>query len=273
MIHDIALTQKHIIFPVFGYVSSLERLKAGKVHWGWDSSKPTYIGILPRNGDGRDIRWFKGPERCMVHTCNARTEGTKVILEAPVADSNQFPFFPAVDGTPWNPQKALHFIRRLSFDLNSKNDSYQEEILIPGQNIIDLIRIDQRYLSLPCQYAYAGFNDRNRPFDEARAGNLKGRVTNSYGRFDLRSGKTDAYFAGETHSLQEPCFVPHSRQAPEGAGYLIGMASNFADMRSELIIADAQNLAAGDVARVILPFRSTQQVHGIWVDESELPLA
>jgi carotenoid cleavage dioxygenase-like enzyme len=41
-------------------------------------------------------------------------------------------------------------------------------------------------------------------------------------------------------------------------------------MRSELIIADAQNLEAGDVARVILPFRTSAQVHGIWAGAEEL---
>jgi carotenoid cleavage dioxygenase len=273
MIHDVALTQKHVIFPVFGYVTSMERLKAGKEHWVWDSSKPMYIGILPRGSDGKDIRWFKGPERCMVHTCNARTEGNRVILEAPIADSNQFPFFASIDGSPWNPQKARHYIRRLTFDLSSKDDSYKEEIIIPNQSITDLIRIDQRYLSLPYQYAYAGYNDPNRPFDEARAGNLKGRVQNCYGRFDLRSGKIDAYFAGDSHSLQEPYFVPRAKKGAEGDGYLVGVASNFAEMRSELIIADAQHLEAGDIARVILPFRASSQVHGIWVDEDQLPFA
>jgi carotenoid cleavage dioxygenase-like enzyme len=44
-------------------------------------------------------------------------------------------------------------------------------------------------------------------------------------------------------------------------------------MRSELIIADAQHLEAGDIARVILPFRASSQVHGIWVDEDQLPFA
>jgi carotenoid cleavage dioxygenase len=232
-----------------------------------------FIGILPRGSDGKDIRWFKGPERCMVHTCNARTEGSKVILEAPIADSNQFPFFASIDGTPWNPQKARHFIRRLTFDLNSKGDAFKEEIIIPQQSIMDLIRIDQRFLSLPYQYAYAGFADPGRPFDEARAGNLKGRVQNCYGRFDLRSGAIDAYFAGDSHSLQEPYFVPRGKNSAEGDGYLVGVASNYAEMRSELIIADAQHLAAGDVARVILPFRASSQVHGVWVDEAELPFA
>ncbi len=29
-------------------------------------------------------------------------------------------------------------------------------------------------------------------------------------------------------------------------------------------------LSDGDVARVILPFRASSQVHGIWVDNSEV---
>jgi carotenoid cleavage dioxygenase len=53
----------------------------------------------------------------------------------------------------------------------------------------------------------------------------------------------------------------------------MGVANNYAEMRSELIIADAQRLEEGDVARVLLPFRATSQVHGRWVDESELPFA
>ena len=82
MVHDIGLTQKHVIIPVFGFVSSMERLKEGKVHWGWDNTKPAYVGIIPRDGEAKDIRWFKGPSRATVHTLNARTEGEKVILEA-----------------------------------------------------------------------------------------------------------------------------------------------------------------------------------------------
>ena len=227
---------------------------------------------MSRDSNGADVRWFKGPERCMVHTCNAVTEGNKVVLEAPVADSNQFPFFPAIDGSPWNPLKGRHFLRRLTFDLDSKADSFSEETLFPGRNIVDLVRVDPRYLSVPYRYAYAPYGDTAKPFDEARSGNLKGRVTNCYGRFDLREGKTDVYFAGDTHSLQEPCFVPKSAKGPEGEGYLIGVASNYAEKRSELIIADAQNLQGGDLARVILPFRAVPQVHGIWVDEAQLPL-
>jgi len=136
--------------------------------------------------------------------------------------------------------------------------------------VVDLSRIDTRFMSLKQRYGFTGFSDPKQPFDESRAGNLKGRVTNTFGRFDFETGKLNTYFAGPTHSLQEPCFVPRPGRAAEGDGYLIGVASNYAEMRSELVIADAKNLEAGDVARVILPFRSTAQVHGIWAGAEEL---
>jgi carotenoid cleavage dioxygenase len=98
-------------------------------------------------------------------------------------------------------------------------------------------------------------------------------VSNCYGRFDLATGTMSSYFAGDTHSLQEVCFVPRDKNAPEGDGYIMGLASNYAEMRSELIIADTQHLEEGDVARVILPFRATSQVHGRWMNEDQLPFA
>jgi carotenoid cleavage dioxygenase len=53
----------------------------------------------------------------------------------------------------------------------------------------------------------------------------------------------------------------------------MGVASNYAEMRSELIIADSRHLEDGDIARVILPFRATSQVHGRWMAEDQLPFA
>ena len=269
MLHDVALTQKHFVIPMCGYVTGLDRLKEGKIHWAWDTTKPGYIGVLAREGDGKDIRWFKGPQRCMMHTFNAHTVGSKVILYAPFWDGNFFPFFPNVDGSPWNPKSARAFVRRITLDLKSKSDTWTEEILFPFP-IVDLGKVDPRYLTLEQRYGFTGYADPQRPFDAARAGNLQGRVTNSYGRFDFTTGKFNAYFAGDTHSLQECSFVPRAGSHEEGDGYLVGVASNYAEMRSELIIADARNLEGGDLARVILPFRSTAQVHGIWAAAQEL---
>ena len=269
MMHDMALTQKHVILPAGGFVTSMEMLKDKKNHWAWDPSKPSYIGILPRDGDAKDMRWFFGPKRDMVHTFNARTEGDKVILEAPFFDDNfLFPMFTPVDGSKiQSPMRAR--IRQLTFDLNSKSDQWQEEILWPMQ-VSDLGRVDTRYMTLPTRYGFTGYIDAERPFDEKRGGAMRGRATNIYARFDFQTRKLDNYFVGDVHSLGECCFVPRKGSTEEGDGYLIGVASNLAEMRSELIIADARNLAAGDIARVLLPFRSPS-LHGVWVEEKELP--
>ncbi len=269
IVHDFAVTQDHLIFPFACYTTSMERLRAGKVHWGWDRQLPSMIGIMRRDGDGSDIRWFKGPERCMMHTLNAYSEGNKITLYAPFYDSNFFPFFQNVDGSAWDPGKAVAYVRKLTFDLDKPGDSWEEEILFSTQ-ISDLGKIDPRYMTLPQRYAFTNFNDRSKPFNEERAGNLRGRVTNSYGRFDLHSGVLDSYFVGETHTLQECSFVPRRGSTEEGDGYLIGTASNLAEMRTELVIADAQRLSAGDIARVFLPFRADAQVHGIWCDAEQL---
>jgi carotenoid cleavage dioxygenase-like enzyme len=41
-------------------------------------------------------------------------------------------------------------------------------------------------------------------------------------------------------------------------------------MRSELVIADARRPDEGAIARVLLPFRSSAQVHGRWYGDDEL---
>jgi carotenoid cleavage dioxygenase len=144
--------------------------------------------------------------------------------------------------------------------------------------VSDLGKVDPRVLSLPTRYAYTSFSDPDRPLDRAAiGGGAPASATNSYGRFDLATGKVERYFAGATHNLQELSFVPRKRSGAagftEGDGYLVGVAENLAEQRAELVIADAQRLADGDVARVLLPFRISPQVHGVWAGADELPLA
>jgi carotenoid cleavage dioxygenase-like enzyme len=267
VIHDMALTHRHALFPFGGYVTSPERLREGRIHWGWDKTVPSMIGVVPREGDARDMRWFKGPERCMMHTYNAYSEGNKVILYAPFYEGNFFPFFPNVDGSPFDGSKARAYIRRITLDLDSRSDTWQEEILWPTP-VMDLGKVDPRVLTLNNRYIFTPFHDETKPFDEARAGIPRGRVNNSYGRFDLHTGKMESLFVGDTHSVAEPTFIPRGNGSQEGEGYLIGVVANYAEHRSELVIADAQRLGEGEIARVVLPFRAPGQVHGEWVDAS-----
>jgi carotenoid cleavage dioxygenase-like enzyme len=269
MIHDMAATQKHFVFPMGPYVTSLDWLKSGNTHWGWDPREPSLIGVLPRDGDAKDVRWFKGKTRAMIHVLNAKTAGNIVTLYAAHVDgafSPFFPYFKSVDGSPLQGTGAL--FRKYTIDLASSRDTYEEEVLwdTPVQ---DIARIDTRFMTLPNRYGYSGYNDAAKPFDERRAGIPRRFAMNSYCRFDLETRRVSSYYAGDVHALQECCFVPRKGRTAEGDGYVIGVANNYAELRSELIIADAQHLEDGDVARVILPFRSSG-LHGLWIGDDEV---
>lgn len=268
-LHDIAISRDHIIIPLYPLVTSKEWLEAGNIHWAWDARLPSYVGVLPRNGDAKDIVWFKGPKGAAVHTLNASTQGSKVVLDAPVSDGNPFPFFPNIDGTPFNPELAKTTIRRWTMDLNHPDRPWQEEDLFPHAPGA-LGRIDDRFISLPYRYAYMGYFDPTRPFLPPPPDGMPSfPPTNCYGRFDMKEGRLDTFEAGPEGSLQECCFVPKSKDAPEGVGYLVGVFGNAVEKRSELIMLDAQTMK--EIARVILPFRISEQVHGCWARDDEIP--
>jgi carotenoid cleavage dioxygenase-like enzyme len=274
MMHDFAITQRHIILPTTAMVTSLDRLRQGLNHWAYDRTVPAWVGILPRDGNAQDIRWFKGPpDRAMlIHVTNARTEGNKVILDAPVARGNFNPQFPNLDGAPFDDEARRNTIRRWTFDLSKQGDeAWQEEILFPEIKPTSFTRMDDRYLTQPFRYSFSLLTDPQTPISDGRGRTLRGDTPNAWYRFDHESHRVDRFFAGDTHGLWEPQFVPRRPDAAEGDGYLIGIANDYAQMKSELVIADAQHLAEGPLARVKLPFRLHMQVHGCWVSSRDLP--
>lgn len=64
-------------------------------------------------------------------------------------------------------------------------------------------------------------------------------------------------------------FIPRGVDAPEGDGYLVGLSMNYAEMVSELVILDTQDLSK-HVALCRLPIRLRMGIHGNWVDDTDV---
>jgi carotenoid cleavage dioxygenase-like enzyme len=267
MLHDIAITRSHVIIPGGAAVTSLERLRAGKIHWGWEAGRESFYGIVPRAGDTRAIRWFRGPERSIVHTANAWAEGNRIYLDMPLADGNTWPFFPDIHGAAF--KMHPNTIRRLTFDLDSDSDRCAEEVLFE-QEVTSFTRIDDRFATRRHRYIYVQYVDRGRPFRGRLPQDPRAQPTNALARFDVQDRSMCSFFVGDAHVVQEPCFVPRSGSNVEGDGYLIATVHNLETMRCELLIVDA--MAMQELARVILPFRNPSQVHGVWATGADLPL-
>jgi len=264
MLHDFAVTQKHVIFYVIPLAIDMEQMKSGGIHWSWDRSKPTYFGVLRRGGDGKDVRWFKGPERSATHVMGAFDDGTRVIVDVEMSAFNPFPFMPFRDGTQWNPIQGASHITRLSVDLAKKSVSdYQMEVLYP-HHIGALPRQDDRYHTVPYRIGFL-------PCPDPDPANNQWRPSACYARFDHQTRATQLYKADDGTTLAEACFAPRSARAPEGSGYLMGVASRLKEGgRSDLVILDAEHLDQGPIATVKLPTRVVGQIHGLWVPQEKL---
>ena len=246
IIHDIAITQKHVLIPVIARTTSLERLKSGEPMWEWNGSLPTMVGVLPRDGEAKDVRWYKGPSRNTLHFLNATDRGSKITMELPTSSG----------------ERDASQIRRWTFDLSSKDDAFQEEVVSTTSGFLP--RMDDRFLSLDYRYAYLSSRDSS--------GDAKGPPRmNVLQRLDVHTGEISQCAAEPAHGLQEAMFVPRKNAKGEGDGYVMAIASNYESMTSDLLITDAQQMDHGVIATVKLPFRLRSGTHTNWYPQSVLP--
>ncbi|HUK01901.1 MAG TPA: carotenoid oxygenase family protein [Steroidobacteraceae bacterium] len=257
MIHDFGVTQKHILFYVCPLATNMDIIKAGGPHFAWDSTLPTWLGVMRRGGDGRDLRWFQGPGYMATHGMGAWSDGEKVYFDMDGGDSNQFPFFPQIH-EKWDPVKAQGRVMRFTVNLaNKRQKTYDIENLYPGVSGA-LSRQDDRFHTVPYRYGYLLSSDRT--------------AGSRWAMFDHQTRTAQFFGLGPDVGLAEMCFVPRKKGAPEGDGYLIGVASRYKENgRSDLVLVDTRHLDAGPVCTVKMPYRVPGQIHGFWVPQDELP--
>ena len=263
LLHDFAVTQRHVIFYVFPLAIDMQQMRNGGIHWSWDPTKPTYWGVMRRGGDGKDIRWFKGPERSATHVMGAFEDGTKLYVDMEMSAYNPFPFMPMRDGAKWDPVKGASHITRLSADIGDKSATdYRMEVLYPN-HVGALPRQDDRYHTVAYRI---GFLPCPNPSPEP------GKAANfGWARFDHQTRATQFFDAGEGTTVAEACFAPRSRTAAEGNGYLMGVATRHREGgRCDLIILDAEHLDDGPVATIHLPTKIVGQIHGWWTPAADL---
>jgi carotenoid cleavage dioxygenase len=269
MMHDFGVTEDYAVFHIVPCVSSWDRLEAKLPHFGFDTTLPVYLGILPRKGEAKDMKWFKSPNLFCSHVMNAFNDGSKIYFDTPVAKNNMFPFFPDIHGAPFNREEGRSFMTRWTVDYNSKGDEF-EKVERLTDHMGEFPRIDDRYATQNNRYGWLLVMDASLPFNgpSARASGLR---INNLGFMDLHTGKQSLWFCGPDCLIQEPCFIPKSPASPEGVGYVVALIDNIVLNYSELAIFDALAVENGPIGRAKLPFRLRQGLHGNWMDASGLP--
>jgi carotenoid cleavage dioxygenase-like enzyme len=263
MIHDFAVTEHHVIFPVIPLTVDIERMKQGGQHFQWQPDLPQLFGVLPRKGTADDVRWFHGPaDGFQGHTLNAFEVGRKIIVDMPVTSGNVFYFFPQADGYVPSPETLKAGLARWTFDLDATDTQVVPQ---PLTNFpCEFPRCDERYSGRPYRHGFLLAFDPTLPWDAATLGAPPFQFFNQLAHLNVETGETQTWFAGDAECFQEPIFVPRSADAPEGDGYVISLLNHLRSESTELVVLDALDLAAGPVARIQVPFRMRMSLHGNW---------
>ena len=260
-VHDFAVTENYVAFFLTPLAIDHEQMSRGGIHWSWDRDKKTFLGVMRRHGDGKDLRWIEGPLRGGSHTMGAFEDHGKLFFDREITAANPYPVIPNRDGSPYDAAAGTSYLHRLSVNLDGINNGYGIEKMYPL--IAPLPRQDDRYNTVPYRYGFMGCPD---PADPVRW------KATCYARVDHQTRSHELWKAPASVSLGEPVFAPKGANAREGEGYLIGVAWHLdQNLRADLLILDAEYLEDGPIATIRLPMQASPQIHGWWVREDQYP--
>ncbi len=260
MMHDFGLTKDYALFHVVPSTSNWERLEAGLPHFGFDTTMPVHMVVLPRDGDAKDIKTFTCPNLFASHVMNAFNEGSKIYFDTPEAKNNMFPFFPDIHGAPYKPHEAASHLTRWTIDMDSNSGEFESRSRL-CEFVGEFPRMDERYNTRPYSHGWMlGMGEG--PGSRA-----------SLGHVNAATGQYKVWQAAPGRMLQEPCFIPRSKTAAEGEGYVVQIQPHLDDGQSDLLLFDAQHVDEGPMATIHIPFRMRFGLHGNWVGGEELAKA
>jgi len=259
LLHDFAVSRNYVIFPVMPVISDNEWLPRGDPFYKQDLSRPTMVGVMPRDGSAKDMRWFQATNCFGAHIMNAFDEGGKVHVDMCISDRSTFAFFPNIDGTPHDPSHQIPRLTRMTFDMTGNSDRLKKTLLYHYVN--EMPKIDDRYQLERNRYGFMQGVDM--------AARREGPGSTLLVKFDHDKGSSLDWDPGPGCGASEPFFVPRREGAAEADGYVLTVVSRRLEGRSDLAIIDTATMQP--VAMVKLPYMLQGAFHGSWVPQSVLP--
>jgi carotenoid cleavage dioxygenase len=249
LMHTFLLTENWAIFPVIPIDTDLQRFMKGGPMTAWVNDRPTKVAIMPRNGTADDVRWFEYEPRHMFHELNVWEEDGKIFAD--VAAANGTALFPDQDGNRLTHGDTQQSLRRWTIDPLANTGWIREETL-NGRDI-QFPRPDDRLMTRKTRHSYANINLKSRD------GRVEGMDAALH--FDTVTGKEDIYHFGEGASCGEVVFAPRMGSTNEADGYAMTLVHHANSGQTQLCIFAAQDIAAGPIARVIVPFHIPSGFH------------
>jgi carotenoid cleavage dioxygenase-like enzyme len=240
MMHDFCVTRRHAIFMDLPIVFDLKLAMQGTMPYRWSDEYPARLGVMPREGDAADIKWFDIKPCYVFHPMNAYDDGDAVVFD--VAR------YERLWDKGWKDSRArLH-----RWTLNLATGLARETPL--DDQPMEFPRVADAKAGFKHRYGYAPTSPDER--DDSFA------LGSSIVKFDLENGGRQSYDFGAGAHIGE--VVLASTKGGEDAGWLMGFLHDDASATTSFVVLDAANIRRGPVARVALPQRAPYGFHGNW---------
>lgn len=250
-IHDFVITPNYAIFfqnPVsFNPLPFLLGLKGAGECIQLKPDEPTKIIVMPRDGEGA-MHILDAPACFVFHHANAFEQDGKVIV-----DSIAYRNFPTLDeGTSYEEvdfsQVPEGQLQRFTLDLDAETAA--STCLI--SRCCEFPTLHPQNVGNPYRYLYIGaahIAQGNAPLQALL-------------KRDLHTGEEQLWSEAPRGFMSEPVFVPHPQGTAEDEGWVLCLIYNAARQCSDLTILNAQDIAAGPIARLKLKHHVPYGLHG-----------
>ncbi|MEZ0349532.1 carotenoid oxygenase family protein [Mycobacterium sp. pR1184] len=233
------------------------RQPTNRMPYSWKDNYPARIGVMPREGGNKDVRWFDIEPCYVFHPLNAYSEtrgGARQQEEVLVLDVCSYARMFERDLR--GPGDSRPTLDRWTINLTTGAVATERRDDRPQE----FPRIDESLLGGRHRFGYAVGLD---------GGYLSGGIaemTSALYKHDYATGSSSAAALDPGLLLGEMCFVPNptngSAERAEDDGVLMGYAYHRGRDEGQLLLLDAQTLES--VATVHLPQRVPMGFHGNW---------
>ncbi len=257
--HDMAFTEHYAILNDFPLYWDPELLRSNKHKVRYYPEQASRFAIVPRPGTPGDVRWFTASPTYVLHWLNAWEEGGEIVLHGyhqrtplPVRDNGDAGFDNS--GATLGPERYGPSLYCWRFNLLTGETREQRLCELP----LEFGMVNARHWGRFYRYSYNMVAHPN------------SFLFDGITRFDHVTGDMQTYRFGEGRFGSKSPMAPNTNAQSEDDGYVVSFVSDMNTGSSECVVLNAKNIAAGPVARIMLPHRISSGTHACWADASEI---
>ena len=256
MMHDFAITENHVIFPLGSMYFDIEPFAQGGRFSDavkGRNDRPQQFGIRSRE-PGSPITWFEAPSvGFMFHPGNAYERDGKIYMDACTYEDPQG-LLDSLDvvRSGGDPRGFTAHPYLYEFDLaaGTCKETRFSDISC------EFPRIDDRLVGYENRWGYAATAE---PGEDANG--LFRRIT----KYDRQGGASVNRETVEGRWVGEPVFVPRAPDAEEDDGFVLNLLHDAKQDASAIEVLDARAIDAEPLARLWLDERVPLGFHGNWL--------